>query len=92
MVVAAAADIVAAAADIAAAEAVGVHCLNVKTWNYQSSTNWARRATWAIWAAFASNLRRCHFHSDDYCNHGLEDTVAEADGGAAEALEVGGLT
>ena len=79
--------VVAAASGTAAAAEVVVHCLNVKTWNYQSSTNWANWAIWAIWAAFASNLRRCHFHSDDYCNHGLEDTVAEADGGAAaEAL------
>ena len=85
--------VAAAAGTAAAAAVVGAHCLTSKTWNYQSSTNWARRATWAIWAAFASSLRRCHFHSDDYCNHGLEDTVAEADGaGVAEALEVGGLT
>ena len=84
--------VVAAAAGTAAAAVGVVHCLTSKTWNYQSSTNWANWATWAIWAAFASSLRRCHFHSDDYCSHGLEDTVGEADGGAAEAPEVGGLT
>ena len=92
MVVAAAAD-TAAAADKSVAAAVVVHYQNARTLNYQNSTNWVRKATWAILSAFASSLQRCHFHSVDYCTHGLlEDTVAEAGGGTAEALEVGGLT